>query len=423
MTDVETVTDVEIIEGMLAAFLKLNPKSSISKMESDDGGICAIVNPWGDKSIIIEIDPKDHSLINQLNVLEFPEQLSAIYHTNENKLEVFWSAYTPSDNNKEVIGRSFCFRYSGRDYECNFGDSSPSTLAIASKYHAVGNTETGWRNLMSFKSYALHGEDGTPFSGPQSFWIEGVELRDDNLIDFLRHLNFYLTYYDELSPHVLIHPLETKTPERNTHRYYHGNFPSIIRSSDISSELLQFWLAATSPDPSQSFLFSYRIIEHAAHVFISQSAKDAVQKVLKMPNALDNITRSTDLLVSAVRTSTLDDYTRMERLIAAAVTPNMLSPIVRGYKTQFSTKQEFDGGFILDPLIKASSDDVEFSDAELKILTNSSRKIRNALSHGSDVKQSTVITPTRANSERLRPWADVMRRIAGDVIIHCGYIE
>ena len=192
----------------------------------------------------------------------------------------------------------------------------------------------------------------------------------------------------------------------------------MIQSGPISDELLQFWAASKAGDPAQQFLYSYRILEHSAHILIDSGPRIAVKRVLKLPHVMDQIEDCVDQIVEAVQSTKSDDYSKMETLMKTSVDPAHLWELINNYNNHFSTSTEFAGGFSVEAIIDGQQSKGDFCVSGLNTVCGSLRKIRNALSHGRDQKNGSVITPTSENFRKLKPWAELVQRIAGEVMIN-----
>ncbi|MER9128360.1 hypothetical protein [Mesorhizobium sp. M0768] len=414
--------DAEAIQK-LKPFLDSNPKSEVKKTSLTGEEILAVSNPWGDPAMIIALDDDQDDTIAILNKIIFPERLSAIFHVDSKRLEVLWTAYALSNNNKEVFGRSFEFHYNNKTHKCHFAKASDELIALSAFIKPVGPTENGYRNTLSFINYAFAlGIDEEPdkrFEVPACFYIEDIDYSEDRIIEFLNCLNFYMSYYDALTPRVIIHPPQLpKAPSEVGTRYRYEKFPTVISAHPLDSELLQFWGATENPEPARKFLYAYRIIEHSAFFFVESAPKIAVRKALMMPHALDDISGTADRVLAAVRSSTINEYQRFESVMAKAVDPQILWKFLEVNVEMFSKNETFDGGFEIGPLIAGLQSKDDFMNNGVRNICNSARKIRNALAHGREDKNATVILPTRSNYEKLRPWSNLIVRAAGEIILY-----
>lgn len=417
------MTEEEAIAA-LKTFLDNNPKSSVKKIQTLSGrSAVAVVNPWGDSSLAIEIGTNAEKLIPALNGLMLPERLSALYHINSRQLEVMWTAYRLSPNNAAVPGRKFTFRYQDTVHECEFRRASNELLTIAPNYEPQGPSDINYRNIASFESFVTSGRsaqsEGSRFGEPLCFFISNIDYSEDAIVKFLMSLNFYMSYYDALTPRVLIHPpAATKGPDGASTRFRHRDFPSSIGARTLDPELLQFWSACFTNEPARQFLYAYRIIEHAAFFFVESAPKIAVRKALSLPNALDDVAGTADRVLAAVRMSKIDEYQRLEQLAAQCVEPEGLWEVISAHMDAFSRVETFDGGFELQPLVEGKGSEREFKNSGVRSFCSIARRIRNALSHGREERNATVITPTKQNYDKLRPWASLITRAAGDVILY-----
>jgi hypothetical protein len=412
------------VRSSLEIFFQNNPGSSLEPLNLGEETRLVVTKPWGDSSLVLEIPTGDYSdFASSLNALKLPERLSAIYHIDSGALEVIWTAYQLNSSNSDLRDRKFDFIHEGKTYPCHFRSASDRLLTLAETWNSVSPSETSYRNLGSFRSYMavrdhLPDQD-SPFGEPTCFWVEGLDLTDDQLVSFLHHLNFYLGYFDDLSPLVVIHPPQFKRNAAGAQiRYRHGNYPATIAAKEIEPEVLHFWAAAHTGGPVDQFLHAYRIIEHAAFFYVDSETTATVRKVLLAPHALDNVHIATDRVIEAVRASAIQDYAKMEHVMVACVAAHLLWPAVEAHIDYFSKPQSFDGGFELKPLVANINSRDEFLNSGVKNVFHAARNVRNALSHGKESRTASVIVPTKSNQEKLRPWALLMRKAAGEVVVY-----
>ncbi|CAN7290206.1 hypothetical protein [Mesorhizobium sp. LjNodule214] len=407
----------------LKPFLDNNPKSEVKKISLAGEDILAVVNPWGDAALVVELDNDAEQIVSALNNLIFPERLSAIFHVDSRELEVLWTAYALSPNNQQVFGRSFEFAYNNKTYNCEFKKASNSLMLLSGVLKPIGPSDNSYRNVLSFVNYSLSlgldDEVDKRFGTPSCFYIEGIDYSEDKIVEFLNCLNFYMSYYDMLTPRILIHPPQLpKAPSDMGTRYRYGKFPAVISGRQLDPELLQFWGATDNAEPARKFLYAYRIIEHSAFFFVESAPKIAVRKALMAPHALDDISGTADRVLAAVRSSKIDEYQRFEAVMAKAVDPEILWKFVEINVEMFSKAETFDGGFELSALVAGLQSKDDFMNNGVRNICNLARRIRNALAHGREDKNATVILPTKANYEKLRPWSNLIVRAAGEIILY-----
>ncbi|MDP9572652.1 UNVERIFIED_ORG: hypothetical protein J2W66_003145 [Agrobacterium larrymoorei] len=408
------------ISPELGAFLQRNRLSGVGESIRADEKATVVTAPWGEASMVLVLPQDASQLEKHLKHIFLPPRLSAILHTDTDDLEIVWTAYKPPASITEIQRRSFIFRFDEIDYACEFGPASERLLAIAESYQPVGQSDTGYRNLISFKRFLNEGNlKPELFGEPTSFWIRNIGLGEDELIELLQNLNFYLTYYDRKSPTVLIHPpVSTSGSSSNFVRFRHGKFPNTINSRRIDTQLLQFTAACHGTDSARRFLYAYRIVEHSAFSFVESAPRMAVKKILSTPHALDDVAKVTQQVVAAVQKSKIDDYAKFEQLLSLTVDPEILWLEIENNLSAFSTETVFDGDFRLPALVASSASKPDFILNGIKNFCNNARKIRNALSHGKEERQASVITPTTPNYEKLAPWSHLMWMAAGEVILY-----
>ena len=137
-----------------------------------------------------------------------------------------------------------------------------------------------------------------------------------------------------------------------------------------------------------------------------------------MPHALDDISGTADRVLAAVRSSKIDEYQRFEAVMGKAIDPEILWQYIQINVDMFSKIEKFDGGFELGALVAGTQSKDDFMQNGVRNICNLARRIRNALAHGREDKNATVILPTRANYEKLRPWSNLIVRAAGEIILY-----
>lgn len=413
--------DLDAIKAKLAQFIENNPSSEIISDLDNGEAAFSIKKPWDDESLGFYFSSEAEDLFDALNNLLLPERFSAIYHLDTKKFEILWTAYKLPETQKEIVSRAFKFTFDGNVHKCHFTTSSDRLLTLAKYAKPLKLSYTAFRNMQSFDNHVRLTEQGktSPAYGePISFWIENIEWDNDAVTELITNLNFYLTYYDNDSPSVLIHSLdEDKTPHPRC-RYVADTFPKNISAQKLDTNLISFWLAAETGDPARRFQYYYRIIEYASFFYLEGSAKQAVKKILSSPNAIDDIASVTEKLMAAFQMSKLDEYARFAQIIQDTVDPKLLWKEIKGNQDAFSKEFKFDGGFVLKPLVANTTKESTFLPKGLETFTKTIRDIRNALSHGRDQKTGTVITPTSRNLKALQPWVHLIASAAGEVVLY-----
>jgi hypothetical protein len=406
------------IEKLFAPFLKAHDYSRISKLTFGEHERHIIYQPWNDDSIALLVGPDNPKpLADALNALILPQRFSAIWHKDTKDFEVVWTAFKLSGPAIEIADRKFDFRFGNKVYKCEFGDSSPRLMEIAHASIQIKGTETGYRNLISLEMYSMNsGQDR--LDKPRSFWIRNVEWDEDFVVDFAYHLNFYMSYFDDRTTKIIIHPRTEVSTVKPQERFIAGKFPSNIQAKVIDPNILHFWQAAHgADDQSKSFLYYYRLVEYASTTHIDREARSTVRRLLARPNALDDVTAITEQLMLAAQSTKKDDEQKIGRLLEDTVDRKQLTQEIEKNVSLFIKEAKFEGGFTLEPLIGSGHKAESF---DLSKFAKHIKDIRNALSHGRDIRTQMVIIPTQKNFDLLQPWVTLMCVVAGQVVLFKG---
>lgn len=420
-----TVVDAQ---RAFAAFLQTNPASSIEEVETPRGKRAHIKNPWGDPSLSIPLsDDTLNNLPAALNNIYLPERYTGVWHTDTKEFEIIFTAYPLPQSMVDLKTRAFEYTYKQKTYLCGFRRSSDRVLAIAKYSRPAGESATSHRNLPSFFNYTRHEEakaagkplPTTPVGEPISFWIKDIEWNEENVLNLINNLSFYMSYYDTMFPTILIHSPQSETIINQPQtRYIVGKFPSIIKSRDIDDNLLHFWHASRIGDPARRFLYSYRIVEYAAFNFLEAEIRESIKKILASPHALDEVSSISEQVVTEVQKSKLNDTQKFDAIFKEVVRPKILWAEMSANMQAFLTETRFEGGFSIAPIAKVGWAEDDFKISGLMAFSKAVREIRNALSHGRDQRTSAVIAPTPKNFQLIQPWTCAMAVAASEILIY-----
>jgi hypothetical protein len=412
---------VDEATAKLADFFELNPYSTLAATDSGDD--LEILTPWGDASVVLEIEDGFELLSEALNAVKLPERFSALWHKDDKRLEVIWTAYKLPESQKEIHTRSFVFAYCGTEHKCEFGKSSERLMTIARHTKPRMISDTNHRNVQSFAAYErLRKRDGgiphESFDDPRSFWISDVEWDEVKVVEMVNHLNFHMRYFDGQTPTVLVHPAtnEPMVPKRT--RYIRGDFPAHIDCQALDENMLSFWSFAESGNPMLRFLLYYRILEYGAYHFVEDEVREELKRIILAPDLKSNVNRSIGSMMSAMGAMKLSDAQRLRALVRRAVRRELIWRDLKANIEFFSKDTSFDGGFTVRAPIGKNHTEESFSANDLEKVVDRFRDIRNALSHGKDQETSGVIRPTPENVNLFRPWVHLIATAAGEVVLH-----
>ena len=418
------------IRARLALFLTNNPASSLGDHPTGKDRGLSVLDPWGDSSLAMPLRTGTERLIDALNNVLLPNRFTAIYHTDQSKLEVIFTAYPLTSHNEVLLNRKFEFCHLGVSHKCAFERCSSRLLTIAEFATPITESDTEYRNLQSFYIYTVSKQASSsskaiakryPDVGtPLSFWIDNVDWDEGAVLSLVRHLNFYMTYYDRKSPTILVHTpaVESATVQPDLSRYRNGKFPVHIKSRNTEENLLHFWNAARGGDPAQRFLFNFRIVEYVSFSFLEDELWVTVQRALGSPHAMDDLAKTTDEVVSAMQATKLDPTQKFDAVVRKFVSIKSLWDHLCHGTSPFCSETQFDGGLTIPAVINPNMKQKDLAMFAVDKISKNLRDIRNALSHGKDLKTAQVIAPTPANFTKLQPWASLMSTIASEVMIN-----
>ena len=402
----------------LQPFLIRNPEAEVEARDERP----VVVTPWGDDSIELRIESDGTELLNALNAVRLPPEFTAVWHEDNREFEVIYTA-TPFDN--ELLKRGFEFRFRDNTYTCSFGDASNRLLLIARAFRPLGPTRTDYRNLHSFYMY-LHSKDDHPESQivrqgkPTSFWIRGIqEYNSSDLIDLVLNLNFYMGYFDRETPSILVHePTTTHPGHRHPDRYPSGLFPKVVNARDINQHLLILWESASHGDPFLHFIHYYQILEYAAFYHIRDDVMQTIQRVLTAPETPTRPHLAAQQILEAMVADKTQDDAKINEVIRRSVSAEELWEEIDAARSAFSHEVTFDGGFTLSAMVTTESGTPDLAQLLRQAFPNALHRIRNALVHARESRQSTMIAPTRANHDRIVPWLGPLSLTAARVMVH-----
>lgn len=376
-----------------------------------------INNCWNDSSIRFEFS-NDEDLAYMDNIV-LPKELFAIFHKAANKYEFIFLPLS------EEYKRSFEYIFCGQTYKLYYGPPTNECKELAS--HVLLNdtadiNERAYGMLRYSQYYAEEGRNQEPLF-PTNFFIEGdfTIIPYEKQIDFFRHVNFMMSYYDRQSPRILIY---NETEENISDikipcRSYNETFPTIINSKHFDTTLLELMEAARRTGSYRlKYIFYFQVLEYCSYYYIENSLKRKITNIIKSPDILNSEKYSNRIIeiYSEYFKSNKDDK-RMERLLLDLCTYDDIKDELKINSKYFIQDMCFEGGFSIKGLFK---DEAEI-DAPPQNIIPTIRKnvdsIRNVLVHARESRENSEIKPSQKNAQLLMPYLFLLRRIAETVII------
>lgn len=403
----------------LKEFLAANPEADIEV----EGREPSIVRPWGEEAIEIPLSSEDEELFEALNAVRLPPRFTAIWHQDTREFEVIFTVLNWDSN---LLDRKFEFRYRGQSYHCAFAECSQRLRAIARWARPTGRVaRSAFRNLQSFYRFE-HMLDERPEADyvingrPTSFWIRGIDrYEDDGVGDLVRTLNFHMAYFDRTTPLILVHEEPAATNRiHDPHRLQVTSFPETLTGSEIDQHLLILWESAREGDPVLRFIHYYQILEYAGFYHVKDKVRRDIERAIIAPDAVSRPDRVAQQILDAIAADRRQDEAKINEMIEDCVDLHEMWDILNGSLADFSQEVVLDGGFILPALVNATADYEEFAQSWNRHFLPNLHKVRNALVHARESRQSTTIAPTTANHSRLYPWLLPLSQTAARVMLY-----
>ena len=411
--------EANYLRAKLQPFLSRNPEADLRA----GGREPSVVRLWGEEAIEIPLRGDDEELFEALNAVRLPPRFTAIWHEDTGEFEII---YTVIKKENRLLERSFEFRYRGTRYHCRFAPSSPRLRAIARQARPSGSPSvTDYRNLQPFYRYEHMLEehpdaDYVTNGRPTSFWIRGIDGYDDDRIgELVRNLNFHMSYFDWLTPTIIIHEESLGSSKFNElRRPAIGSIPEILSGQDIDQHLLILWESAQEGDTFLRFIHYYQILEYAGFYHVKDKVRREIERAIAAPDAISRPDRTAQQILDAISEDKRQDEAKINEMIEECVDLREMWDILDGTLAAFAEDVELDGGFTLPALVSASTSYEDFEKSWNKQFPRALHQVRNALVHARESRQSTSIAPTTANHSRLSPWLLPLSQTAARIMLY-----
>jgi hypothetical protein len=404
----------EFSGGIMTAetFLDFNPWSKLAQ----DKDRLLIELPWRDDSISIELND-DSEWIDDL--ILYPA-FTGIYHRSLSSLELIFTPFRMAD----IETRNFIFEFEGAQYGCRFDPPSDALFKLAQYSQPITAANTSdWRNLRQFRRYLSlleRNSEDKEFQErykPISFWIDHCPADEAHLIRIGEHLNFYMSYFDNRSPSIVIHEsdVEDELQEKRI-RYLWDSFPERIRGSTVDPYMLGLWASArAASDTFRQFIYYYQILEYASFYYVTEKTERSVSAVLSAPETAAFPEQAWRKIQDFLANERIDDGAKLIAVVRESIDLETVWKDLEASRACFERTITFDGGYSLSPVISPSTDLNAFSTSGLDKLVNTFRGLRNALVHARERRMSNVISATSRNHKLIRPYVKPLGTVAMQV--------
>jgi len=315
----------------------------------------------------------------------------------------------------------------GKSYICKFDEASERLLILSKLFKRTGKqSTTDHRNLLLLREYVEYAskkrasvEDYFVGMKPISFYVSGFESFDENeIIEVSKHLNFFMQYYDRDCAYILIHSAESELLEAPKQlQFIETTFPKNISTRRQDPFLLDLALAAFKVETRLQFIYYYQILEYAAFYYIDDEIRGDLLKIINTPDIHSNSDRYISRIVEVVSGIRQDEEAKLNKVVKAACVPSSVWKELERNISYFTKRQEFDGGFVLEPFVSEDTTLESFCAMWHPKTVDTLRVIRNALVHGREKRFGRVISLTPRNDLLVKPWVAIVRRMAEQMII------
>ncbi len=396
-----------------------------AQFEGDEGEqlpLFMLKHPWNDPTLILAVPPSIESaqeLAEVLDRVDLPEKYSGIFHIETKSLEIFWTAFKVRTKHEEVAARSFNIWWRGEKRNCRFAPASDDAKTLARyTFPQAAASQTEHRNIMSFH-YFVHDADHSNMGEPVCFWVdcEGIESCDFD--EYLRTINFYMTYYDRETPRVLIHEAGPTNTGNTRPRYVDEVFPTELVAGDIDPSVASFWLGAfETRDPAMKFLLHYRLLEFLSLAHLKSEQRKELINILRRPHLISS-TEGAAAEITGLFSGQARETDRLKNFIDETVRTEKVWAVLEMNRTEFSKLSVFDGGYQVKAVLtdNLTLDTWAKSSGPIS-LVDRLRAIRNCLAHGQDEGTRGVIHTTQNNKIVLTPWVNLIETFAAEAMLY-----
>lgn len=375
-----------------------------------------ICNCWNDYSFYLEYS--DDEQLDYLQNILLPKELFAIFHKDINKYEFIFLPLT------EKYERKFQYIFCGKTYNLYYDKPTDvfEKIATHTKLNSSADINERAYGLLRYSQYYKRKEEYN-YLHPTNFFIEGdfSNLPYEKHIEFFRHVNFMLSYYDRTSPYILLNESneeeisDIKIPcKTNSQR-----FPSIINTNTYNMTLLELMEAAKQTNSYRlKYIFYFQVLEYCSYYYIENSLKRQITNIVKTPDIINSEIYSNRIIeVFSDYFKSNKDEKRMERLLSDLCTYDDIKDELKTNSKYFIEDTHFDGGFSVKSMFKDEEEIDNPSTNIFPLIRKNIESIRNVLVHARESRENSEIKPTQKNIKLLKPYLFLLRRIAETVII------
>jgi hypothetical protein len=426
MTKTTTAKTPTVVDAYLSQFIKRNSHVNIRV----EGETLMIESPWGAGNVAIVCDLSDHEFLADLNNVWFNPAFDAIIHLDSDTFEILFLYLDPEDAiHSSYLDRDFKVHLDGNEFHCRFGEPTECLMAIARRTQNVPSDNPGrtvpqiaaFRDAQRIDELPERAKNYFKDRIPRNFHVTcTTDITSVDLVALVNHVNFIVDYYDRNAPEIDVREdaIEDKLHEKRLPlRFISDTFPSELSIGLIDEIVLQLTQVARRAPSRQAFLYYYQVLEYAGHYFVDKRARSQIRRFLRDPALVNCDDRKIGEFFSLLTEVNNNDDVKMKKVIEDLVDPLVVWREIENDRDFFTSELQFDGGFILQPLIAKDTSAETWKNMWMPKLFDQFTRIRNCLVHARERRENRVILPTRRNNRRISRYEPVIARVAQQIAL------
>lgn len=401
-------------------FVEINNMDLVINEESHSY-ICH--KPWGEECLLFDLSMDiDTSLLEQVIL---PKRLIALKHITGYEF-IFMPMH-------ESILKDLCcfdFVFEGKTFHAEYRQASKVFEILSRSIKREQYEETDYNNVFMFKAfYQDVDEDKTKEEGnkissgyqPINFYVEGdfSGLEEEEHYKLFRHINFYMQYYNRKCPEIILRD-EKRNEDLEFQECNLSKTPAKINSTKIDDTLLLLIESARSASSTRlQYIFYYQVLEYCAYYYLDENFKHKIHNLVESPSFFADMDASINALIDEFQDNynnkSNSDTQRLERVLMTYLRYESIKTEIAANEEYFRKDCQFDGGFLL-PALLGNQESIDTGSQNLyKNIRARIENLRNVLVHVRESRESKTISPTPRNSNLLKPYLYLIRRIAEEL--------
>ena len=243
-----------------------------------------------------------------------------------------------------------------------------------------------------------------------SFWIDGLDISDENMHYKLQLINYYMEYFNRNTPYIVIDQDEGHETF-NIPQYPKEVYPKEINAIDIDPDALEIFNTANTNDPYKKYIQLYQVLEYYAYYYANEALRNTIKSRIVRPDLYHEIDGVVNEIIDdAIKAANNNDIkSKIKKLISKIDLTRTLDHL--------SHIQEFKKSKILPTNIeiKAIYNNNQY---DMQSITDNIVTLRNSMVHSKERRNEGRLQHTRRNMEYIRLWAEVLQSIVMDIMVH-----